>query len=178
MAKPKTTALLVLAAVALDPRHDAQRWWFVAALVFCLAGDVFLMLPGDRFVAGLASFLFGHLLFMVGFFAGPGDDNPWILTVVLASNAIALSARPVLRGASQQDQRLRLPVITYMFVIAAMLATSARTGNVFAIAGAAMFVISDTILARHRFVAPWVRGRLATMVTYHAAIGLLVVSLV
>src|SRR3954454_4551267 len=68
--KPTVTALLAAAAVTLDPRSSAAQPWFVAALLFSLAGDVFLMLPGDRFVPGLASFLLAHVLYAVGFLVG------------------------------------------------------------------------------------------------------------
>src|SRR5437868_3824949 len=70
--KPAATAALVATASVLDPVHSDTRAWFVAALVLCLLGDVFLMLPGDRFVPGLASFLVGQLLFAVGFLLHPG----------------------------------------------------------------------------------------------------------
>ncbi len=73
----KPTALLALigTALVLTPMHDAEarRVWFVAALVFSLAGDVFLMLPTDRFVAGLAAFLVAHVCYVGGFWTkGPG----------------------------------------------------------------------------------------------------------
>ncbi len=55
--KPATLAALVGVALTLDPVHSDVRAWFVAALVLSLAGDVFLMLPGDRFIPGLISFL-------------------------------------------------------------------------------------------------------------------------
>ena len=38
-----------------------------------MAGDIFLMLPNDRFVAGLASFLVGHLAYVVAFTHGGGS---------------------------------------------------------------------------------------------------------
>ena len=44
------------------------------ALVLCLAGDVFLMPMIDKFVFGLASFLLGHLVFVV-LFAATGIGN-------------------------------------------------------------------------------------------------------
>src|SRR5690606_25669041 len=65
--KPLTLALLVAAALALDPAEPTVRAWFVVALVLSLAGDVFLMLPSDRFVPGLASFLLAHVAYVVGF---------------------------------------------------------------------------------------------------------------
>ena len=64
--KPLTLVLLIGCALALDPADEAVRAWFVAALVLCLAGDVFLMLPQDLFVLGLASFLLGHIAYIVG----------------------------------------------------------------------------------------------------------------
>jgi uncharacterized membrane protein YhhN len=40
---------------------SAGAWWFAAALLLSLAGDVFLVLPKEQFIAGLACFLAGHL---------------------------------------------------------------------------------------------------------------------
>ena len=67
-AKPLAT-LLILALAALAP-PGADPWvarWIVAGLVFSLAGDVLLMLPSDRFAAGLASFLVAHLCYIAAF---------------------------------------------------------------------------------------------------------------
>src|SRR4029079_17999518 len=71
--KPATMVALIVTALALAPAagQDGGRAWFVAALVFSLAGDVFLMLPSDRFVAGLASFLVAHLCYVAGFWTDP-----------------------------------------------------------------------------------------------------------
>ena len=176
IAKPKTTALLFFAALSLNPADAAQRWWFVAALVLCLAGDVFLMLPTDRFVAGLASFLFGHVCFTIGFVVAATSFR-YEFTAALAVIAVAASARRVVRGATAQDPALRAPVTVYIGVIATMLLLSAAPGQWLAVAGAATFVLSDSILARNRFVRPIPHGQLWTMVTYHAALALLVVSL-
>ena len=73
--KPAVMVALVGVALALVPVSPAQRWWFVAALVFGCAGDVFLMLPRDRFVPGLAAFLVGHLCYVVGFLVRGVDPN-------------------------------------------------------------------------------------------------------
>jgi len=43
--------------------------------------------------------------------------------------------------------------------------------------GAALFVVSDAVLALGRFVRPIRHGNLAVHVTYHLAQGLLVLSL-
>jgi uncharacterized membrane protein YhhN len=172
VAKPATTALLIAAAAA-----GGASGWAVAALVLCLAGDVFLMLPRDQFVAGLASFLLGHVLFIAAFAATRTDDPLWPVSLGLAVVIVGASAAPVLRGAVAQDAQLRVPVVAYMAVIGVMVAASALPGGALAIAGAATFAVSDSILARNRFVAPIPHGRLATMVTYHAALALIVLAL-
>ena len=66
--KPLTMVALIGVALALDPTDAGARAAFVVALVFGMAGDVFLMLPDDKrwFVFGLASFLVGHLAYVVG----------------------------------------------------------------------------------------------------------------
>src|SRR5690606_15697068 len=76
IAKPLTMVVLIGAALVLDPAHGTARTWFVAALALSLLGDVFLMLPRDRFVPGLASFLLAHIAYIVGLvvlgISGPG----------------------------------------------------------------------------------------------------------
>ncbi|MGH2728548.1 MAG: lysoplasmalogenase family protein, partial [Actinomycetota bacterium] len=64
--KPATMIPLIAAATILDPERDAQRALFLVALVLSLAGDVFLMLPRDLFVAGLGSFMLGHIAYIAG----------------------------------------------------------------------------------------------------------------
>jgi len=52
LAKPATIVALAGVALTLTPHIEARRWAFVVALLFSLAGDIFLMLPGDFFVQG------------------------------------------------------------------------------------------------------------------------------
>jgi uncharacterized membrane protein YhhN len=68
--KPLTTVLvLALAATAPQPVWRGYQALVCAGLLFSLAGDVFLMLPRDRFVAGLASFLIAHLFYVASVLA-------------------------------------------------------------------------------------------------------------
>ena len=39
---------------------QGQLIYFVIGLIFSLIGDIFLMLPNKKFIAGLVSFLFAH----------------------------------------------------------------------------------------------------------------------
>jgi uncharacterized membrane protein YhhN len=180
VAKPLTLIVLIGVAVALDPENGAQRGWFVAALVLCLAGDVFLMLPRERFVAGLASFLSGHLAYVVGFTVEDGFTAGRLAVGAAAvAAAAAVAGRRVLVAVRRGSEAALIgPVIAYMAVISAMVACAVGTGDVVAAAGAALFYGSDLTIALTRFERPRPWGPLTIMLTYHLAQALLVLSLV
>lgn len=177
-AKPLTLFALILAALLIDPRDGGQRAWFIVALVFSLGGDIFLMLPRDLFIAGLGSFLVGHLAYIVGF----SQDGGSLIAVAVAGLVLAAAAAPlavrIVSGARRKDPRLALPVALYVLVITAMGATAVGSGSALAATGALLFVTSDAMIGLDRFVTSWSGARLAIMVTYHLAQGLLVLSLV
>jgi uncharacterized membrane protein YhhN len=174
ISKPATTLFLLVGAVALTPFDPAQRWWFVAALAFCLAGDVFLMLPQDLFVPGLASFLVGHIAFIVGMIVRGVDLSP---IVILYAIVMALLARPVITAVQRDHKELLVPVCAYILVIGAMLVVALSGDSLIGAEGGVMFVASDRILAHNRFIRPFRHAQLAIMTTYHAALVLLVLSL-
>ncbi len=176
--KPLTMVALVAVALAVHVDHDAVRWWFVGALVLSLAGDVFLMLPGNLFVAGLASFLVGHLAYVAGMWTSGVDGVRVGLGVAVVVVALALIGRPILRAVRRgSEPEMALPVLAYMVVISAMVASAIGTGVVLAITGAGLFYCSDALIAWRRFVRerPW--QPLAIIVTYHVAQAGLVLAL-
>jgi uncharacterized membrane protein YhhN len=178
LCKPATLVALLATALALTPAHDAgdRRVWFVAALACSLVGDIVLILPTDRFVAGLAAFLVGHLCYVAGLWThGPGG-----VAFAVAAAVVVLIVAPVGRrilGALRGRRDLVVPVGLYMVVISVMLATALATGNVLAGVGAALFVASDAMIAWNRFVAPFRAADLGIMVTYHLGQAGLVLSL-
>lgn len=175
--KPAVLVVLTAAALALDPDDPTVRAWFVVALVFSLAGDVFLMLPGDLFVAGLAAFLVGHLAYVGGFLAA-GVSAPAVLAgLAVVAVALLLVGRPLLVGARRKEPAMVVPVAAYMAVISAMLVTAIGAGPGLAVAGAALFYTSDALIGLGRFVRAWPWSPLAVIVTYHLGQALLVVSL-
>lgn len=166
--KPLTMVVLIAAALALTPVSDSVRAWFVVGLAFSLAGDVFLMLPRNLFVAGLGSFLLAHVAYIVGLIAR-GQHGGWLLVgtaVVLV--ALALVGRPVLRAVrAGEEPTLVGPVTAYMVVISTMVAFAFGTRNGFALVGASLFYASDSLIAWGRFRHDREWGRLAVMITYH-----------
>ncbi len=175
--KPAVMIVLIAAALAVDPLTSAARIWFLAALVASLAGDVFLMVEPERFMAGLGSFLIAHLGYIAGFTAAGIDTAPAIATVAFSAIAVATIGLRIRKGAAAHDRRLGMPVTAYIVVISAFLVSAVGTTNVTAAIGAVLFYTSDSILGWNKFVAPIRLGRVATMVTYHSAQALLVMSL-
>jgi len=178
--KPAVTALVAVGALVATPQSTAMRAWFVVAFVLCLAGDVFLMLRERFFIAGLASFLLGHVAFVVGLLV---NGRGWHVGVgsiagLLLVAAIAIVAGPrIVAGAQHHDPALTGPVVAYLGVITTMAVVAALKGNGWAIGGAGAFVVSDALLGWGRFVRAHRHGEVVIMVTYHAALVGLLLSL-
>lgn len=176
--KPLTMVLLIGVALTIDTAAGATRTWFVVALVLSLAGDVFLMLEPDQFIAGLASFLAAHIAYVIGLVVAGFSPAAAILALGAALVAFAVLGRGILAGAADKDARLQIPVAAYMAVISAMVIAAAATTNALAIVGAVLFYGSDATLGWNRFVQPITHGRLMTMVTYHLGQTFLILSLI
>jgi uncharacterized membrane protein YhhN len=177
-AKPGTLAALLAVALVLHPERSDVRVWFVVALAFSLAGDVFLMLPSDLFVPGLASFLLAHLAYTVGFDLHAGSAVALVATCLLVAAAgAAIGSRVVARVAHGDHPSLVVPVVEYMVVISAMVASALAAGPVVGAVGAVLFYASDALIAWNRFVQPRPWMPLAIIVTYHVGQAALVLSL-
>jgi uncharacterized membrane protein YhhN len=153
-------------------------------------GDILLMLPRDRFVAGLASFLLAHVCYVVAFNAPPVRGvGAWVIAIVAA--AVALAAAPVylrLRAAIAGSGRreLLVPITVYVAAIAAMvffaLLTVARPDwsggrSALAAGGALLFFSSDGMIGWSRFVGDFPGSRILIVVTYHLGQAGLVMGL-
>lgn len=178
--KPLTTVLiLALAATASTPVSRGYQALVCAGLLFSLAGDVFLMLPRDRFVAGLASFLVAHLLYVAAFAPRPPTlAAPLVLALLVVYGAVLLRALwPRLGG-------LRAPVAIYALALLVMAWQAAErwvaldaTPALLAALGAGLFVVSDSVLAWERFRGRLAYGQAVMLGTYFAAQWLIALSI-
>jgi uncharacterized membrane protein YhhN len=175
--KPTVTALLAVAALTLDPYDGATRAWFVVALLLSLAGDVFLMLPQEQFVAGLASFLLAHVAYIVGFLVGGVHAGAAAIGAVLVLFTLGPLAAVIVLAARDREPDLAPAVAVYIVVIATMVVCAIGSTRGFAIAGAALFAASDATIAITRFVRTFAWAPLLIMVTYHLGQTGLVLSL-
>jgi len=179
LCKPLTMVLLIGLALTLDADESAVRAWFVAALALSLLGDVLLMLPQDLFVFGLGAFLLGHIAYVVGMHVDGVDGPRFLVGIVLVMALLAVIGTLVLRGVRAGPEPMMAgPVVAYMVVISAMVASAIGVGHVSGIAGASLFYASDALIAWNRFVRETAHARVAIMVTYHLAQIGLVLSLV
>ena len=170
--KPLTT-VLVIGVAWLSPAEAAPlyRGLVLVGLGFSLAGDVLLMLPARAFVAGLASFLVAHVLYIAAFTSSaPTELAP------LAVAPFAVAAGLVLRALWPHLGGLRIPVVLYVLAIALMgwragaqWTALGSTAAALALIGAVLFTLSDGVLALNRFRAPIAGAQAVVLSSYWAA---------
>ena len=143
LTKTAATALLAAGAVA-----GGAPGAVVAGLALGAAGDLALARPGDRaFLAGMAAFGLGHLAYALAFWTGaPG---PWWAVAAV----LALAASTEVWLLPRVPGPLRLPVRVYAGLIAVMGVAALCQPWGATLVGAALFLLSDTLLAWDRFVA-------------------------
>jgi uncharacterized membrane protein YhhN len=178
--KPLTTALIIAWAALLpaDP-HSAYRTAILVGLLFSLAGDVFLMLPSDRFIAGVVAFLAAHLAYLAAFTRFvPFAAVPWAFAVV------ALGVAAILFGLwSSLPAKMRPALVLYAAVLGSMTAQAISQAVLLraaaasaAATGGLLFFLSDSLLVTNRFARPFRLAPLAVLGTYYAAQVLIAAS--
>jgi uncharacterized membrane protein YhhN len=176
--KPAVMIGLIAVAVALRPANPTERVLFIVALIFGLISDVFLMLPRDMFLAGLAAALVEHFAYIAGFRTRQLNITLLIVAAAIALLSAALIFPRIHRAVQSHSPRLVGPVIAYVVVFVVMVSSAGGSGSLIALAGALLFFYSDAILAWNRFVKPLPHGRVVNIVPYHLGEALLVLSLV
>lgn len=176
--KPLTTVLILWMACRAEPAISPRyRRWIAIGMLFSLAGDIFLMLPTDAFVAGLVAFLFGHVCFIRALLVDTRfAARPLALLACLAYGGLNLWALwPSLPGA------LHVPVVVYVVVLTTMGGQAVARAwwherddiagpAQWAAAGALLFMLSDTLLAWNRFRLAIPLSALWILATYYAAL--------
>ncbi|UCU99776.1 lysoplasmalogenase family protein [Acidovorax radicis] len=182
--KPLTMVIaLILVAISAYSisargRFESKSLYLMgAALAGSLAGDVFLMLDGF-FIPGLVSFLVAHLFYVALFKRG----QRWFphRGALAATLGIGVAMYAFL-WTGGLPAALRAPVAAYVLVIALMAAQAIGRATVLRDApalwvalGAGFFMVSDSLLATHRFVVPLPLSSVWVLATYYAAQGLIV----
>ncbi len=177
--KPGTMVIIIFIAIlGLGESSSTYSWWILAGLLFSILGDIFLMLPKDRFIYGLVSFLAGHVCYVVAFLYVPGGGEVKIwLTGALLFTAI-LYLLKLSRGVFRSGGiALFLAVTAYVAIITSMVWAAFYSQQPLMIAGAILFFFSDAILAWDRFIGKLTYRNYLVMIPYYLAQYLFAISL-
>ncbi len=119
---------------------------------------------------GLVAFLLAHVAYIVGFWADGVSILNFVVGLAITALAVVVIGGRIVSAIDAGDNAdAAAPVRAYIGVISLMLASAIGTAEAVAILGAALFYVSDSLIAWERFVRPRVWHGLAIMVTYHAA---------
>lgn len=154
IAKPLASVGFIATALAAGATSSRYGTTVLVALVLGFLGDALLIPAASAaFLAGLASFLLGHLAFAVAFVVRGVEPSLVLGASVLLAVPAALAWRWL---APHVPAKMRAPVIAYIGVISVMVAAAAGTlrsaGGASVLIGAMMFFVSDLAVARQRFV--------------------------
>jgi uncharacterized membrane protein YhhN len=155
------------------------RKLILTGLFFSWLGDVFLLFESHHslfFIFGLASFFVTHICY-IGYFLSIRSGEPSllqkqpmyiILTLCFGAGLVWL-LYPYLG-------ELKIPVVLYAAIICSMLLCSIHIylkvkvpANQYFIAGAVLFVLSDSLLAINKFYQPLPLAGISVMLTYCTA---------
>lgn len=177
--KPLTMVFVIsIAAWGAAGQHNGYRSLIIAGLCCSIVGDVFLMLPSDRFVPGLLSFLIAHLFYIAAFWSRSRRVSSAWPAAVCASYGILM-----LWFLFSNLGDMKLPVSIYLIVILVMAwqalswwSMNGKSGSAFAALGAVLFVASDSIIAISRFYDRIRFSDVLIMATYFSAQWLIALS--
>jgi len=170
LGKPFASLGFLVAAIGFGAFESEYGRIIFLGLVLGALGDVFLLGSGSKaFVAGLVSFLLGHVAYVIAF-ASLGTSTTYaVVTAALMVVLMVVIARWVFPHATD----MRLPIAVYMVVIALMCAAAVGAAGVGATwlvpVGALMFTASDIAVVRDRFVSRAFINRAWGLPLYYAA---------
>jgi len=151
--------------------------WIWLALFFSWAGDVVLMFQETKsifFMLGLIAFLIAHIFYIFFFHSVRVIENVksnlWLLVVVVIYYATLISLLSPHLGDMKLPVRIYGIVISFMFMLALhMLFIKNKISGRWMMAGALLFVISDSALAINKFYLSFEGSGIVIMLTYGLA---------
>jgi uncharacterized membrane protein YhhN len=176
--------LIVLFLTNVKIKGNRLHKLILAGLFFSWVGDVLLEVPveyGDFFVPGLLGFMLAQAMYLTVFFTAPGPNiikkKPLLAAPALAYGAVLVYFLSPGLGA------MKIPVLIYATVILTMLCGAInryektnRLSYWLVLAGATLFVLSDSGIAFSKFIHPFRGSSLFIMSTYVVAQYLIVVG--
>jgi len=158
--------------------RSSLKKWIIFALVFSWIGDVLLMFESANsifFIFGLIAFLIAHIFYILLYEniirLENIKKNYWLFIPVLVYYLLLIYIL------SPHLENMKWPVRIYGVVISYMLVQALQAGRIrnnraaaiLTIAGAGLFITSDSILALNKFYKPLEYSGILIMLTYGIA---------
>ncbi len=177
--KPLLVIFLFAWFMASSAKGLPLRYFIAAALFFSWLGDVCLLMEAKNpgwFMAGLASFLLAHIIYILFFLQlRKKQPLPKPLNIFVVA-LVAVYAVSLFIFLYPHIGNLKLPVGIYAITISTMLVTAVHAFNKYnspaarcCITGAALFVMSDSLLAVNKFYCSFTGAGIIIMLTYALA---------
>jgi len=174
--KPLLMPLLMLAYYLEVRRLGIFSGILLIGLFFSWAGDILLMFEsfnGFFFIGGLLSFLTAHLMYISYFSKTRSVNEPYLKSRPVMLLAIVAYVIELMYILWPYLGEMKVPVLIYGSVIGIMLALALwqigkldKKAAILFTAGAAFFVLSDSLLAINKFRSSFAYAGAAIMFTY------------
>lgn len=167
--KPVASLGFVMTAIVGGALESTYGQIMLAGLVLSMAGDL-LLIPKGRatFLAGLVSFLLGHIAYVAAFAVRGVAPLPAAVTGAVLLAIGLVMAKIFL---PRMDADMRVPVFVYGLVITTMVALAVGTvvgvGRPQILIGAVLFYLSDLSVAQDRLLKPSFVARLWGLPFYY-----------
>ncbi|HVE58393.1 MAG TPA: lysoplasmalogenase [Pyrinomonadaceae bacterium] len=174
--KPSLMLILILYYAINTKKSGSEKYLIISALTFSWLGDVLLLLDKQfqtLFIYGLIAFLLAHIFYIFYFWQIRKANNPEKLPNPLIFVFVAAYSLTLFAIVAPNVKNLVIPVSIYALIISTMLAASLaafdfgrQSFGKICVAGTLLFLLSDSILAINRFVAPFEYAPVLIMLTY------------
>jgi len=164
----KALPITFLLLVALKTLRGPSRLFISSALLLSAIGDVVLALNLEQgFIYGLSAFAAAHICYTACFYRW----GAWQKRHSIKLSLLGIYMLFMLLLLWPVTGTLQIPVLIYLLIIGAMAysAMIVTTPAYSIVLGAALFVLSDSLLATHRFLFPLPYESLLIMGTYYSA---------
>ena len=178
---------LLMGHFLIANKNDNLKVVLPIAITFSWFGDIFLLFDelGELiFLLGMISFLFTHVLYIVGYMRTGINYSQFLGAKILSAIAMGVTTYFVLVVILPNTGGFKPYLIIYSVVIVSMAIGAflrlESTGNKsfwYVLVGALLFVISDTLIAYLKFVDAFFLGGFLVMATYIVAQYLIVSGL-
>lgn len=174
---PLLMLLVLIASFNAGKRYI--KFLLITALLFSWTGDILLVDDAQiSFISGLASFLLAHIAYILLFTRILKNTSSNKTLLLISSIGMFAYAFLLVLFLWKRINDLQLPVIAYAFVLSVMFIAAlqlkavrrlSKTISSNIIAGASLFVVSDSMLAIERFYFHHQLLQAIVMITYAAA---------